>query len=82
MDPAGERSVAEAVGKMEPGTPRATIRRQLAETRKLVAPDGLEHIGRIDRKAWQQTADILLAEGLISKPAHLDAVLRVPGSGP
>jgi NitT/TauT family transport system substrate-binding protein len=82
MDPAGERSVAEAVGKMEPGTPRATIRRQLAETRKLVAPDGLEHIGRIDREAWQQTADILLAEGLISKPAHLDAVLRVPGSGP
>jgi NitT/TauT family transport system substrate-binding protein len=82
MDPAMEFPVAEAVGRMEPGTPLTTIRRQLAETRKLVAPDGLEQIGRIDVEAWQQTAGILLAEGLISQPAHLDSVLKAPGSGP
>jgi NitT/TauT family transport system substrate-binding protein len=78
MDPELELKVAKAIHRLDPGTPVSVIQRQLAETRTLVIPEGPKAIGTIDTRAWKQTAEILMTQGLISHRADITSLLAGP----
>jgi NitT/TauT family transport system substrate-binding protein len=78
MDPELEFRVAEAIHRLDPGTPVSVIQRQLAETRTLVVPESPRAIGMIDTRAWQQTAEILATQGLISHKIDITSLLAGP----
>jgi hypothetical protein len=70
--------VAEAIHRLDPETPIPTIQQQLAETRALVVPESPGAIGTIDARAWKQTADILMTQGLISQEVDITSLLKGP----
>jgi len=78
MDPESEFKVAETIHRLDPDTPVPVIRKQLAETRALVVPESPRAIGTIDARAWEQTADILIAQGLISHKVDITSLLAGP----
>jgi len=78
MDPSQKPEVAKAIHKLDPETPVSIIEKQLDATRVLVAPRETRAIGTIDTKAWKQTADILMAQGLISHRVDISSLLAGP----
>jgi NitT/TauT family transport system substrate-binding protein len=78
MDPGSELKVAEAIHRLDPETPVPIIQQQLAETRTLVVPESPRAIGTIDTRAWQQTAEILMTQGLISHKVDITSLLAGP----
>jgi len=78
MDPALEFKIAETIHRLDPETPVPVIQQQLAETRALVVPESPRAIGTIDTKAWKQTADILITQGLISQEVDITSLLAGP----
>jgi NitT/TauT family transport system substrate-binding protein len=70
LDPKNEEKAVQVLLQMDRETPAATVRRQLAVTRKLMLPAPGAAFGRIDVDAWKQTAQIMAAQELI--PAHLN----------
>ena len=73
-----ELKVAEAIHRLDPETPIPVIQQQLAETRTLVIPESPKAIGTIDARAWKQTADILMTQGLISQEVDITSLLAGP----
>jgi NitT/TauT family transport system substrate-binding protein len=74
-----EEEVARAIHNVDKETPIETIKKQLAATRDLVLPqNGKKDIGWIDKAAWQETEDIMLAQGLIERPVDLKNLLAGP----
>jgi NitT/TauT family transport system substrate-binding protein len=78
MDPELELKVAEAIHRLDPETPVPVIQQQLAETRTLVVPEVPRAIGTIDAKAWKQTAEILMTQGLITRKIDITSLLAGP----
>ncbi len=78
MDPRKKSRVAEAIHRLDPDTPISIIEKQIDATRALVIPRGNRDIGAIDRRAWEQTRDILLAQGLISHRVDIRPLLAGP----
>ena len=75
MDSELELKVAEAIHRLDPETPISVILQQIAQTRALVAPENHNAIGTIDTKAWKQTAEILMTQGLISQEVNITSLL-------
>ncbi len=83
LDPANETKATQAVKKLDPQTDPAIIARQIAATRKLVIPEPGFPAGKISLAAWQETEAIMLKQGLIKQPVHIERSLRqqlIPGS--
>jgi len=78
MDSGLELKVAEAIHRLDPETPVPVIQQQLAETRALVVPESPKAIGTIDTKAWKQTVEILITQGLISQEVDITSLLAGP----
>ncbi|NDY41965.1 ABC transporter substrate-binding protein [Dissulfurirhabdus thermomarina] len=78
MDPAREAAVAEAVHRRDTQTPVAVIRRQLAETRRLVLPPGGRPVGAVDLEGWRQTEAILYRQGLVTRRVDVGGLLAGP----
>ncbi len=62
-------------------TPEELRQKQLDATRPLVLPESGARVGTIDLKGWKQTETIMLEQGLISKPVHVEKAL-FPGGKP
>ncbi|MGC9022743.1 MAG: ABC transporter substrate-binding protein, partial [Dissulfurimicrobium sp.] len=74
-----EQDAAKAIHEMDETTPIEINKRQLAATRSLVLPqNGKGPIGRIDKKAWQETEDIMMAQGLMHRYVNLQNLLAGP----
>nr|HDN01197.1 nitrate ABC transporter substrate-binding protein [Deltaproteobacteria bacterium] len=78
MDPAREFKVAQTIHRLDPETPVPVIRQQLAETRALVVTGSPNAVGTIDYRAWEQTAEILMTQGLISRKVNIIPILAGP----
>ena len=78
MDPANQDMALAVLEKYNKNTPRALQEKQLTATRDLVWPDRTKDIGRIDVKAWQQTEQIMLEQGLIKSTVKIEAALIIP----
>ncbi|CAG35334.1 ABC transporter substrate-binding protein [Desulfotalea psychrophila] len=75
MNPENEVKVLEAIALRDRDNSREIRRRQLQATRLLVVPKNLEEMGQINRKAWQQTEEIMLEEKQIKRAVHVERVL-------
>ncbi len=61
-------------------TPGDLREKQLDATRTLVLPGSGARVGTIDVKGWKQTEAIMLEQGLISKPVHVETALFPEGN--
>jgi len=84
LDEAHEQETVALIRKFDPDSPPDLVKRQLAETRRLVIPNGDQPIGRIDAAAWQQTETVMATQGVIDHPvgitAHLDTRFLTPSA--
>ena len=65
------------LAKYNPETPPSLLARQLQATATLIAvPEG--SIGWIDTRAWEETVEIMLTQGLIGSPPDLKRLLAGP----
>ena len=71
MRPENEPTAIRILSTYDRDTSKEVIGRQLAITRQMVQPETDFPIGRIDRKAWTQTEQIMLRQGLISGPVNV-----------
>lgn len=74
MDPANEAQSLAAIAARESDNSEEIRRLQLASTRELVVPTSLDVMGTIDIAAWKQTEEIMLKEGQIKNPVHVEKV--------
>lgn len=75
MDVKNEAKVLAAIARRDRGNSAEIRRRQLQATRLLVVPRGLEEMGTINHKAWQQTEQIMLQEKQIKGAVHIEKAL-------
>jgi len=78
MDPSNETAVIQALAKYDRDTLPEAMQRQLAATRRMVQPDPAVPLGRIERAAWQQTEQIMVAQKLIPSPVGVVERLAEP----
>ena len=78
MNPANAKQTVALIHRFDKDTPIEIIRRQLELTRTFIQPSPDIKIGRIDVPAWKQTEQMMLEQGLISKPVDVEAVLANP----
>ena len=76
IDPANEKKALETLGKYDPNTAADIRAKQLAATRPLVKPTPGTRIGTIDAAAWKQTEQIMVDQGQIAGPVHVERVLK------
>lgn len=76
LDPANTETAIFQVRRHDPDTPVDLLRDQLEATRRLVQPAAGTPVGRIDLPAWEQTEQIMLACGQITRPVKVAARLR------
>ena len=76
MNPDNSDRVIAAVRRFDKDTRLDVMRRQLAETRRLVQPNPDIAVGSIDRQAWRQTELIMLHHHQIAEPVHVVERLR------
>jgi len=76
IDPANEKKALETLGKYDQNTAPDIRAKQLAATRPLVKPTSDTKIGQIDVDAWKQTEQIMFTQKQISKPVHVENVLK------
>ncbi len=76
LNPANRQKAIAIVLKFNRETPAEIIRRQLPVTRSLMLPTADFQFGKIDVEAWKQTEQIMLAQKLISKPVHVENLLK------
>jgi len=78
MNPANQDLALTILQRYNKNTPKALQEKQLASTRELVWPDRSKEIGHIDVKAWQQTEQIMLEQGLIKSGVNIKTALIIP----
>ena len=78
MDPANQDLALTILQKYDKNTPKNLQEKQLAATRDLVWPDRTIDIGHINVKAWQQTKQIMLEQGVIKSDINIEGALMVP----
>jgi NitT/TauT family transport system substrate-binding protein len=80
LDPAHARKAMDAVRLFDQDTSEENMKAQLTSTRALVKPTPETRVGAIDRRAWQQTEEIMLAHDQINGPVHVVEHLWEPGT--
>ena len=75
MNPANEKSVLNIVKKLDRGKKDGIRQKQLAATRALIKPSASIKIGTIDTAAWKQTEAIMIEQGQIKNPVHIETRL-------
>ncbi len=75
MDPLNAGKTLATVKKLAAWTSQDIGEKQLQSTRALVKPDPSIRIGTINKKAWKETEIIMLAQGQIKHPVHVDTIL-------
>ncbi|MBW2108735.1 MAG: nitrate ABC transporter substrate-binding protein, partial [Deltaproteobacteria bacterium] len=78
LDPENQKKTLELLHQHDRETPADLIAKQLAATRTFVRPSPDIPIGYIDTVAWKQTEQIMLSQGLITKPVHIERALKPP----
>ncbi len=78
MEPANQDLALSILQKYDKNTPGDLQEKQLISTRELVWPDRSVEIGRMDVKAWQQTEQIMLEQGVIKSEVKIEAALMIP----
>ena len=78
LDPENEAEAIKTLQEFDPDTPRPILEEQLRITRELVQPAPDFAIGTIDKKAWEQTEQIMLTRKQLSREINLNEVLK-PG---
>ncbi|MBI5557178.1 MAG: ABC transporter substrate-binding protein [Deltaproteobacteria bacterium] len=78
LAPANTEKTIALVHAYDQNTPQEIIAKQLAATRELMLPEN-GRFGQIDVAAWQQTERIMLEQGVIEAPVHVDKVLLLDG---
>ena len=78
MNPANQDLALTILQRYNKNTPKALQEKQLVSTRELVWPDRSKEIGHIDVKAWQQTEQIMLEQGLIKSGVNIKTALIIP----
>jgi len=76
LDTESVAKAVQAVKDFDPQTDPAIIARQIAATRKLVIPEPGFPVGKISVAAWQETEAIMLQQGLIKQPVHIERRLK------
>ncbi|MFZ0614105.1 MAG: ABC transporter substrate-binding protein [Desulfobacterales bacterium] len=76
LEPANADRALETLRRYDKDSSTDVLREELAVTRSLVQPDPAIPIGFIDTAAWKQTAQIMVAQGLVPAPVRIDSVLR------
>jgi NitT/TauT family transport system substrate-binding protein len=69
-----ERAIA-VLQEYDKDTSRGMLEQQLAATRQIVVPKAGFAIGAIDKDAWRQTEQIMLAQELIPEAVHVEQAL-------
>jgi len=67
--------------KYDRDTPDGLRKNQIDATRPLIIPKDNKKVGTIDIMGWKQTEAIMLEQGLIKKPVHIETAL-FPGGKP
>ncbi|PID74398.1 MAG: nitrate ABC transporter substrate-binding protein [Desulfobacterales bacterium] len=75
MNPENEAETLRILGQFDPDTAADVQKEQLQITRRLVKPQADMAIGRIDRKSWTQTLEIMQAQQLLPTDLDLGPVL-------
>jgi len=75
LDPKNQAEAVRTLQQFDPGTPRPILEEQLRITRELILPTACFAIGAIDRKAWEQTEQIMLTRKQINRKIDLKAIL-------
>jgi len=76
MDPVNANQAIETLRRYDKDSSVETLQQELAITRSLVQPDAAIPIGFIDTASWKQTEQIMVTQGLVSTPVHVEKVLR------
>lgn len=75
LAPEHRAEALDVLRKYDRDTPPDLLPAQYDLTRSLVKPDDAP-IGRVNRDAWRQTAEIMTAQGLVSGPVDVDSFLH------
>ncbi len=78
LDPKNKQKALDTIHRFDKDTPLELIGEQWEVTRKLVKPADNIRIGTIDIDAWQQTEKIMLTQGQIPAPVHVEKYLKPP----
>jgi len=81
LTPGNRDKVLATLKKFDRDTGRAMMVRQLDSTRSFVKPSPDLAIGTIDIAAWRQTEAIMLTQGQIDKPIHIETRLILDVAG-
>lgn len=76
MDPDNANQAVETLRRYDKDSSVETLQQELAITRSLVQPDAAIPIGFIDTAAWKQTEQIMVTQGLVPTPVHVEKALR------
>jgi len=76
LDPANEARALETLKQYDKETAPDIQQKQLATTRGLILPSSQFKVGTIDMEAWKQTEEIMLKQGQIKKPVHVEKILK------
>ena len=75
LHPENADQAVETLRRYDKDSSVATLRQELAITRRLVQPDAAIPIGFIDTAAWKQTERIMVTQGLVPAPVDVEGVL-------
>jgi NitT/TauT family transport system substrate-binding protein len=75
MDPVNANQAIETLRRYDKDSSVETLQQELAITRSLVQPDAAIPIGFIDTAAWKQTEQVMVTQGLVPTPVHVERAL-------
>ncbi len=76
IDPKNHEQTLNTLQKYDLNTPRTILEEQLKITRELIQPSTALAIGRIDKKGWEQTEQIMRAQKQLPMQIDLKAILK------
>ena len=76
MDPDNANQALETLQRSDKDSSVDALQQELAITKSLVQPDAAIPIGFIDAAAWKQTEQIMVTQGLVPTPVHVEKALR------
>jgi NitT/TauT family transport system substrate-binding protein len=76
LDPANTEKAIALMLKYDKETPEEIVSQQLPATRALMLPSASFKFGTIDKDAWQQTEEIMLAQKLIPVRVYVEKLLK------
>lgn len=77
MDPNNVEKTITMIREADRDTSLAVIAEQLSLTRAFIKPNPDIRIGQIDVKAWKQTEQMMIDQGMIGNPVNIERALEV-----